>query len=79
MTCDARIRMFRPVNDTELHCEQDDGYHQEHFAFLRDYAYPGSQTTVTWLDDDRRTFRGEWPGDCPNCILPSGHRGEHAQ
>jgi hypothetical protein len=76
--CDARIRPFRPVNDTEVLCEQD-GYHLTHLAVLRDYAWPGSQTIISWMDDDRRTFHSDWPGDCPeDCILPTGHKGGHA-
>lgn len=74
MTCDAKMRPFNPVNDTEVQCElvHTDGKHQ---GTIRDYAYPGSATTVAWMEDDRRTFRGTWT-DCtrtPGCILPGGH------
>jgi hypothetical protein len=82
MTCTARIRPFRPINNTEIHCEIDAGLsHSEHRGTLRDYAFPGSATELTWWNDDRRTFHGEWPGHClhDECILPAGHRGEHAE
>jgi DNA-binding sugar fermentation-stimulating protein len=76
--CDARIRPFRPVNQVELTCEVDDD-HLEHSGTIHDYAYPGSKTVLHWYENDRRTFHGEWPGDCPeDCILPMGHRGGHA-
>lgn len=79
MTCDARIRAFIPVNDTEVACDLS-GDHARHKGILRDYAWPGSETVVEWLEDDRRNFHGEWPGSCPStgCTLPSGHRGNHA-
>jgi hypothetical protein len=80
--CDARIRPFRPINDTEVACELD-GDHDQHQGTIRDYAYPGSATVTNWLEDDRRTFHGEWPGDCPGlagmCSLPVGHRGSHVE
>lgn len=77
MACDAAIRPF--LNDTELGCEVD-GEHRKHVGALRDYAYPGSVTTITWDEDDRRNFHGAWPGECyePECKLPDGHRGNHA-
>ncbi len=45
---------------------------------LRDYAYPGSATQLTWMDDDRRTFRGDYV-ECPErgCVLPAGHPRDH--
>lgn len=78
MSCDARIRPMRPINETEVLCEEPDGHVSGHQGTLRDYAYRGSATTMSWLDGDRRTFHGEWPGGCPDCILPLGHRGGHA-
>lgn len=77
--CPARMRPF--PNSVELHCERaphlpDDHTHE---AVLRDYAYPGSRTTITWYDEDRRTFTGDWI-ECPHrgCTLPANHRGDHA-
>jgi hypothetical protein len=75
---------MRPADETEIAClleQGDDGVeHETHRGELRDFAYAGSVTAVEWAWDDRRSFRGEWPGDCPSagCILPTGHRGEHA-
>jgi hypothetical protein len=69
---------MHPVNEIELACERDHDDGDEHSATLRDYAYPGSATTVTWMDDDRRNFRLAWPGNCSltdGCILPDTHRG----
>lgn len=82
--CDARIRPFALGNDTEVHCEVDEGHDGFHRGTVRDYAFPGSATVVEWHDDDRRSFRGEWPGRCGQstdlgwCILPVGHDGNHA-
>lgn len=76
--CTARIRPF--PHDQELRCGLV-GFHPQHESVLRDYAHPGSRTTVSWMEDDRRTFHGEWPGACisrPGCPLPSGHRGRCA-
>lgn len=76
MTCDAKIRPMYPVSDVELTCElTHTGRTQEHKATLRDYAWPGSETVLSWMEDDRRTFRGTW-AQCPvlaGCILPAGH------
>lgn len=80
MPCTARIRPMRPLNDTEVTCELHHGPESEHRGTIRDYAYPGSVTTVEWLEGDRRTFHDEWPGDClvPTCPLPLAHHGDHA-
>lgn len=68
---------MRPVNDTELQCEDDADHGGFHGSTLRDYAYPGSATVVSWTDTDRRTFTGDFI-ECPvvGCIVPAGHRGE---
>lgn len=79
--CDAKMRPF--PNDTELRCGEV-ALHAEHRAVLRDYAYPGSETVITWQADDRRNFFGEWArcedwqGDRPGCTLPAGHHGRCA-
>lgn len=77
--CPARMRPF--PNTLELRCERDAHLpgDRTHEAVLRDYAYPGSRTTVTWYDDDRRTYTGDWI-ECPHrgCTLPANHRGDHA-
>lgn len=77
MTCAAHIRPF--PNDIEIVCELHDEHSAMHRGSLRDYAYPGSVTVMEWADDDRRNYRGAWPGDCPGCVLPLGHRGGHAE
>lgn len=77
MTCDARIRPFRPMNEIELHCSINEP-HGRHSGILYNYAYQGSETSISWDEDDRRTFHGNWPGVCPGCLLPLGHRGSHA-
>jgi hypothetical protein len=85
VACDAKIRPFAGAlqsQHVELTCEVDSGEsHVEngHRATLRDYAYPGSETVVVWMDDDRRNFTGGWV-ECPvrACVLPAGHHGGHA-
>lgn len=78
MSCQAKIRPFD--NDKEILCEVFDGRHETHKGGLRDYAAPGSFTEITWLDGDRRTFRGEWKpcARLKNCTLPAEHRGDCA-
>ena len=77
MACDAKIRPF--PHDLELSCELDAGHANSHYSVVRDYAFPGSHTGISWEEADRRTFRGDW-AHCAveDCILPSGHRGSHA-
>lgn len=82
MQCDARMRPF--PNDTEVRCEKDSNHGGiEHSGVIKDYAYPGSETRLTWYESDRRTFYGEWPGYCEKlegeqCILPAKHPGRCA-
>lgn len=74
-SCPAAIRPFRPTNDAEVRCAVE-GPHELHEGELRDYAFPGSVTQVQWLNDDRRTFLGPWPGGCTStlgCTLPANH------
>jgi hypothetical protein len=81
--CTARIRPL--TDDTEIQCEVSTvDAHGSHAGVLRDYAYPGSATVISWREDDRRIFRGEWTpcpvrsaGVAPVCILPAEHHGEH--
>lgn len=79
-TCPWKIRPF--PDDRELRCEKPMGDapgSHVHQATLRDYAYPGSETTISWQHSDRRNFTGPWfPWQDPGCVLPSGHRGSHA-
>lgn len=77
MTCAAKIRPF--PNATEVQCELGEDHPGRHESVLRNYAHPGSATKLTWADDDRRSFRGEW-SRCPaeGCVLPAGHPREHA-
>lgn len=79
MQCDAKIRPF-PAPSVELQCEHEMvPAHEMHHSTLRDYAHPGSATTLTWEESDRRTFRGDWI-ECPErgCVLPGGHPRGHA-
>lgn len=77
--CTAQIRPF--TDDTTLQCEQEGDHSGFHEAVLRDYAYEGSATKISWQEEDRRTFRGLFipcgDNDAP-CMLPAGHRGNHA-
>lgn len=76
-TCDAAMRLDH--HDIELRCELERP-HRDHQSVLRDYAIPGSVTLMTWHDQDRRCFYGDWPGACEeveDCVLPKGHQGVH--
>ena len=77
--CGAHIHPMRPPNDVNVTCLVQ-GTHSLHNGILRDYAYPGSGLHISWHEEDRRNFRGEWPGACGTngCFLPLGHRGSHA-
>ena len=83
--CKAKIRPF--PHALELQCEGDtvDDDHlgekhmadPKHTAVLRDYAHPGSKTSISWFEKDRRTFYGEF-APCtrtPGCTLPHIHTG----
>lgn len=82
LTCNAKIRPFRPMNEIELACDLGESHSRHHGATLRDYAYPGSETRITWADTDRRNFRGLFvpcgDNDAP-CILPWKHGGRHEE
>jgi len=75
--CDARIRPLS--NDTEIVCYlSEHPVPDQHTGHLRDYAYPGSVTEITWMESDRRNFHAQWPGAChkaASCCLPDLHRG----
>lgn len=79
MTCAAKIRPFRPVNDTEISCEVEGDHGHFHVGTINDYAYPGSQTILKWAVDDRRAFHGDFQPceDQVGCILPHDHRDDH--
>jgi hypothetical protein len=74
--CDAAMRLDH--HDVELRCELERP-HRDHQVLLRNYAFAGSVTIMTWHEGDRRCFHGEWPGDCEvvDCTLPLGHKGDH--
>jgi hypothetical protein len=85
--CDAAMKLDQHDN-IELRCELERP-HREHQAILRDYAFAGSVTLITWHEGDRRNYHGDWPGQCPykahplwhdpsQCPLPDGHPGDHA-
>lgn len=84
MTCNARIRPFRMINDVEVRCEKDVNHGgTTHSGVLRDYAHSGSETQVTWYETDRRLFYSDWPGACnagilEGCVLPRRHQGRCA-
>lgn len=83
--CDRKIRPFVAVptaSAVELECEVLTEPHDHHSATLKDYAYPGSKTIISWLETDRRNFTGGFR-QCRKqtfgqCCLPQGHRGECA-
>jgi hypothetical protein len=66
----------------EIRCDKDEHLPGDlhHRGVIRDYAYPGSETVLSWQAGDRREFTGEWPGACPHqpCSLPAGHYGRDA-
>lgn len=80
MSCDARIAPF-PDKAVIVDCEVGDIDHDPHVGVLRDYAFEGSRTELTWFEDDRRTFRGEWVPCAADakCILPCNHPGRCAR
>lgn len=83
MKCSARIRPFADTPIYECILNQEDG-HDFHQGEIRDMAYPGSLTLLSWHETDRRNFRGDWiPCDVHvpwqgSCTLPRNHTGSHA-
>lgn len=78
-TCNAKIRPF--PNDIEVECTKELPHSVYHQGIIHDQAYPGSETTLTWQESDRRTYHGRWPGECEktgNCAMPDGHHGDCA-
>ncbi len=76
--CTAKIRPF--PDDTELTCFLNEHESEtKHVANVKKHPNAERSTDIYWFEEDRRTFRGDWVL-CPNktCILPSGHRGNHA-
>jgi hypothetical protein len=77
--CDARVRPFRPFNELEVECRFTHPHPGLHEGVLRDYAYTGSMTVISWMASDRRSFRGEFhPCVHDGCLLPLLHHGECA-
>lgn len=79
--CDAKIRPF--PDEIEIQCMVEGDDHSEfsnrHRGII-DFEGSGPPTELFWLEEDRRTFRGTWLHcEAETCILPRGHRGEHAQ
>lgn len=87
-SCDARLHASEGIgiiDCDQMHSTVVDS--TQHSGVVKDYAYPGSRTTITWYEHDRRNFRGGF-ARCGEptptgltmgaCILPVGHRGNHA-
>jgi hypothetical protein len=78
MSCDARIRPWRHVNETEVVCAVESTEPHRHEGLLLDYAWKGSEQELAWFEEDRRTFRGEFRAcGIDGCLLPEFHPGEH--
>lgn len=82
--CDASALLGHPertpgVSLMIVHCAKPGdhgGPHKSDGMLMNGREMP---TSVTWYEDDRRTFRGELTlCDESTCILPAGHRGSHA-
>lgn len=54
--CDAALHLSG--HDIDVYCELDLP-HNDHQAVLRDWAFPGSVTILTWHEDDSRNFHRE--------------------
>lgn len=79
-TWDTDARCEKPVHLSEPVAAGDD---MEHEGAIRNFAYAGSVTKLSWMAGDRREFTGTWPGPCTDnepagCILHTGHHGRHA-
>lgn len=76
--CPVHIRVWSPDppgQDGEFRCRLKSGH------TLGQHRATGlfSWQTLTWFDGDRRCYVGEFTAcDQSTCVLPAGHRGEHA-
>jgi hypothetical protein len=88
-TCDARFgwAITRPEGVLLVDCAKPPAHFGSHSGpWNHNYPDTAGHTTITWEEDDRRTFRGEWArcaedaanpfGHPTTCILPANHRGE---
>ena len=80
--CDARLgwnnaATVRMVVDCDLPAGHSDAHRG---PWTHNYPNTDGVTVINWLEDDRRTFRGEFI-ECPDpgCVLPAGHPRGHAQ
>lgn len=82
--CDARCLVWSPRASLSrtagvASCNLDAGHSGEHQS--SGVVEDGKRwpTAVMWMEDDRRTFRGEL-ALCPDpsCYLPAGHPRHHA-
>lgn len=74
--CDAKIKLSDDMPFVQ--CDLESEKHSPHVGVLKDYAYPGSKTTIVWQESDRRNFRGKFTEcDESTCLLPAGHNGDH--
>jgi len=79
MTCDAQLGWKGMNGPFLVACELEADHLLEHRGVWRGYDETMPGTTITWMEHDRRTFRGTWT-ECSDtrCVLPAGHVGHHA-
>ena len=97
-TCDARFGWAipphvaraanEPIHEAVLvNCAKPADHFGAHSGpWNHNYPNTEGHTTMTWAEDDRRNFRGEWVrcsedaaspfGHPATCILPANHRGQ---
>lgn len=80
--CDARMgwKNYRTSDWLVVDCDHQAGHEGSHTG-LWHHNYPGTDgtTEVSWLEDDRRTFRGVFaPCRDAACLLPEGHPRKHS-
>lgn len=79
-SCTARLGWGLPGSAIIVDCDQPAGHRAEHSGDWHHHLHPTNTTRITWQDEDRRTFHGGFQ-PCPitGCVLPGGHRGDHAR
>lgn len=75
-TCPSRLAWRNPLGEHDIFAECSLDKHQGLHEGPLFFGTEVTRTTLTWADEDRRVYTGEFPGWCQHtqgCVLPRGH------